>query len=84
MAITIFTTTVILGRRPAALPAAGTGGGKALEGALHDQLALKLVDAGQNVEDKAAGRGGGIDLLLQHDQADAAALEAGGEVQQVA
>lgn len=38
-------------------------GGQALERALDDQLALEFVDAGEDVEDEAAGRGGGVDRL---------------------
>src|SRR5271165_5454792 len=67
----------------AAGAAAGPGGGQALAGALDDQLALELIDRAEQVEDQPALRGGGVDLLLEHDQADAALAQLVGEGEQV-
>ena len=67
----------------AAGAAAGPGGLEALAGALDDQLALELVDRAENMEDQPPGRGGGVDLLLQDDQADAALAQLVGERQEV-
>src|SRR6266496_3179593 len=63
--------------------AAGPGGVQALAGALDDQLALELVDRAEDMEDQPPGRRGGVDLLLQDDQADAALAQLVGERQQV-
>jgi hypothetical protein len=41
-------------------------------GALDDQLALERIERAEDVEDEAPLRCGGVDLLLDHDQADAA------------
>jgi hypothetical protein len=38
--------------------------------ALDDQLALELIHRGEDVEDQTALNAGGIDVLLQHHQAD--------------
>jgi hypothetical protein len=67
----------------AAGAAAGPGGVEALAGALDDQLALELVDRAENMEDQPPGRRGGVDLLLQDDQADAALAQLVGERQEV-
>ena len=63
--------------------AAGPGGLEALAGALDDQLALELIDRAENMENQPPGRRGGVDLLLQDDQADAALAQLLGERQQV-
>ena len=60
----------------AAGAAAGPGGRQALPGALDDQLALELIDRAEEMEHQPSLRRGGVDLLLQHDQADAAARAA--------
>jgi len=62
---------VQLGLAAAGAPA-GTGGVEALAGALGDQFALELVDRAEDVEDQPPGRGGGVDVLLEDHQADAA------------
>ena len=59
--------------------AAGLGGGQALVGALDDQLALELVDRGEDVEHQPPGRRGRVDVLLEHHQADAALAEVVGQ-----
>ena len=61
----------------------GPGGRQALPGALDDQLALELIDRAQEVEHQAALRGGGVDLLLQDDQADIAVAQLIGQREQV-
>jgi len=71
-----------LGLRPPGA-AAGAGGVQALAGAFHDQLALELVDRAEDMEDQPPGGGGGVDLLLQHDQADAALVQLAGEREEV-
>src|SRR5262245_13893997 len=38
--------------------------------ALADEIALELRDRGQDVKEQTSGRGGGVDLLVQHDQVD--------------
>jgi len=67
----------------AAGAAAGPGGGQALPGALDDQLPLELIDRAQEMEHEPSLRGGGVDLLLEHDQADAALAQLVGQREQV-
>src|SRR5271165_1657194 len=67
----------------AARAAAGPGRGQALPGALDDQLALELIDRAEEMEHQPALRRGGVDLLLQDDQADAALAQLVGEGEQV-
>ena len=69
-----------LGLRPPVRP---RGGRQALAGALDDQLALELIDRAEKVEDQAPLRGGGVDLLLQDDQADIAVAQLIGQREQV-
>src|SRR5208283_2001636 len=73
---------VQLGLAPAGA-AAGPGRGQALPGALDDQLALELIDRAEEMEHQPALRRGGVDLLLQDDQADAALAQLVGEGEQV-
>jgi len=51
-------------------------------GALDEQLPLERGDRREHVEDKAPLRGGGVDGLLQDDQAGALRLEEGGQVEE--
>ena len=67
----------------AAGAAAGPGSLQALAGALDDQLALELIDRAEDVEDQPPGRRGGVDLLLQDDQADATLAQLVGQRQEV-
>ena len=67
----------------AAGAAAGPGRGQALPGALDDQLALELIDRAEEMEHQPPLRGGGVDLLFQDDQADAALAQLVGEGEQV-
>src|ERR1700756_4478684 len=60
-------------------PGPPPGRGEAFVGALDDQLALKLIDAGQDVKHEPPVRRGGVDRLLEDDQADAALLQLLGE-----
>ena len=71
-----------LGLRAAGAPP-GPGGVEALAGALDDQLALELVDRAEDMEGQPPGRRGGVDLLLQDDQAGAALAQLLGQRQQV-
>jgi hypothetical protein len=50
-----------------------------LVGALHDQLPLELIDGGEVVEHEPPRRGGGVDVLLEDLQVDAARLEIVGQ-----
>ena len=70
------------GRAAAGAPA-GPGGVQALAGALDDQLALELIDRAEDVEGQPPGRGGGVDLLLEDDQAGAALAQLVGEREEV-
>src|SRR5271166_835417 len=63
--------------------AAGAGGVQALAGALDDQLALELIDRAEDMEDQPPGRRGGVDVLLQDDQAGAALAQLVSEREQV-
>jgi hypothetical protein len=70
-----------LSLRPGA--ATGPGGVQAFAGALDDQLTLELIDRAEDMEDQPPGRGGGVDLLAQDDQANAALAQLVGEREQV-
>lgn len=50
--------------------AAGLGRRQPFLRALDDQLALELIHRGEDVEDQMALSAGGLDVLLQHHQAD--------------
>jgi hypothetical protein len=56
----------------AADPAAGPDGFQALAGAFRDEVGEHLVHGGEHVEGEPAGRGRGVDALLEHDQVDPA------------
>jgi len=68
----------------AAGPAAGPGGFQALAGAFGDEVGEHLVHRGQDVEGEPAGRGGGVDALLEHDQVDPAVGQERGGLGEVA
>jgi len=51
--------------------------------ALADQVALELCDRGEDVKEQAPRRGGGVDLLVQHDEVDAQRGELTPEADQV-
>lgn len=67
----------------AADPAAGAGGGQAVEGVGDDELALEFGQHGQHAEHGAALHGGGVDALLDHVQPDVLGPQVGAEVDQV-
>ena len=71
-----------LGLRPPVRPRARAAC-EALAGALDDQLALELVDRAEDMEDQAPGRRGGVDVLLEDHQADAALAQLVGEREEV-
>ena len=50
---------------------------------LDDQLALELIDRAEEMEHQPSLRGGGVDLLLEHDQADAPVAQLVGQREQV-
>jgi hypothetical protein len=50
---------------------------------LPDQLPLELRDGRQNVKEQPAGRCGGVDRLVEHDEIDAERLELLGQRNEV-
>ena len=55
--------------------AASSGGGEACQGAFADQIAFKLRQGTEDVEDELAAGGGGVDLLGEGAKPDATLLE---------
>ena len=60
---------------PAEPPAVRPGAVESRTDPLPDQLALELRDSRQDVEQEPAGRRGGVDRLVEHDEIDAQGLE---------
>jgi hypothetical protein len=71
-------------RRAAAVAAASPGGYQPGGGALAHQVAFELGQGGEDVEDKLAAGGGGVDRLLERPEPDAALSQAGDDVDQMA
>jgi hypothetical protein len=63
--------------------AAGAGGGQAVEGALGHQGMLELGDGAEDLEEHPAHGGGRVDLLVEHDQVDAAVLKPNRQLDEV-
>src|SRR5689334_18311951 len=61
--------------RTAADSTSGAGGGRALASAGHDQLADELRQGGEDVEDQPPAGGGGVQVLVQGAEPDAAAAQ---------
>jgi hypothetical protein len=72
-----------LGWRPAALVPAGPCCRQTGVGALANQVALKLGDGAEDVEDEPTTGRGGIDVLGEALEADAARLEVGQRLDKV-
>jgi hypothetical protein len=64
--------------------AAGPGRSQASAGAFADQVAFELGQGGEDVEDKLAAGGGGVNRLLETSEPDAAVSESGDGVNQMA
>jgi hypothetical protein len=64
-------------RRSAAAAAAGPGGGQPSTGAFADQVAFKLGQSREDMEDQLAARSGGVDRLLEAPKPDAAVGQSG-------
>jgi hypothetical protein len=71
-------------RGPAAVAAAGPGGGQSRGRAFADEVAFELGQGGEDVEDELAAGGGGVDRLLEAPESDPAVGESGDGVDQVA
>ena len=69
---------------PAPDPPASPRGCQALEGGLRDQVGEHLVLGRQDVEQEPAGRGRGVDPLVQHHQIDPALVQLPGQLGEVA
>jgi hypothetical protein len=63
--------------------APGPGGGQPSGGAFADAVAFELGQCGEDVEDKLAARGGGVDRLLEAAEPDAALSQDGDGVDQM-
>jgi hypothetical protein len=67
-----------------AVAAAGPGGSQPGGGAFADEVAFELGQGGEDMEDKLAAGGGGVDRLLRRPEPDAALSQADDEVDQMA
>ena len=70
-------------RRSAASPSSGSRRSQACQSALANEVALKLGQRAEDVEDQLAARRRGVDILLQAAEADVATLELGNRVDQM-
>ncbi|GHA39030.1 hypothetical protein GCM10010372_44010 [Streptomyces tauricus] len=52
-------------------------------GALDDELADELGEAGKDVEDESAAGGGGVEVLVERSEANAAVAEFGNHVDEI-
>lgn len=67
----------------AAGAAAGAGRGQPVMGALGHQSVLELGDRAENLEEHTTHRGGGVDVLVEHDQVDTTLPQLGGQLDEV-
>jgi hypothetical protein len=63
--------------------AAGAVGGQPVESAFGHQGVLEFRDRAQNVKEHSTHRRGRVDVLVEHDQVDAALLQPAGQVDEV-
>jgi hypothetical protein len=70
-------------RRPTEALSARLRGGRALVGALDDELADELRQRGEHVEDEPSARSGGVERLFERPEADPALAQTGDDGDEV-
>src|SRR3990172_3225401 len=69
---------------PATLSTTGASRGEPGHGALADEIPLELSERPEDVEDQLSGAGGGVDVLVEGTETDAARLELANNLDEVA